>query len=136
MPSDTPRHSLLTTGRTHNYDGPQISVSDKMYNGSQYNLSAWVMLVPTDNSDHIINLSLQTTLNGQTIGNFYLVNGTYAVQSSPYLHLRQGWNQISFNSLEGCNVRTPNPAAGGVQAPQICASVQFDWIAFVRSGTA
>lgn len=57
-------HSLLTTGRTHNYDGPQISVSNKMYSGSQYNLSAWVMLVPTDGSNHIVNMSLQTTLNG------------------------------------------------------------------------
>jgi hypothetical protein len=79
---------------------------------------------------------LQTMLNGQTIGNFYLVNGTYAVQSSPYLHLRQGWNQLSFNSLEGCSSRTPSASAGGVQAPQICASVQFDWIAFVPSGTS
>ena len=50
----------------HNFDGPQINVSNKMYNGSQYNLSAWVMLVPTDNSNHIINMSLQTTLNGST----------------------------------------------------------------------
>src|SRR5579862_6769822 len=39
-------HSLLTTGRTHNFDGPQINVSTKMYNGSTYNISAWVMLTP------------------------------------------------------------------------------------------
>lgn len=59
-------HSLLTTGRTHNYDGPQINVSNKMYNGSQYTISAWVMLVPTDGSNHVINMSLQTTLGGNT----------------------------------------------------------------------
>jgi endo-1,4-beta-xylanase len=59
-------HSLLTTGRTANYDGPQINVSNKMYNGSQYNISAWVMLVPTDGSSHVINMSLQTTLDGNT----------------------------------------------------------------------
>ncbi len=59
-------HSLLTTGRTANYDGPQISVSNKMYPGSTYNISVWVMLQPTDNSNHIINMSLQTTLNGTT----------------------------------------------------------------------
>ena len=29
-------HSLLVTGRTHAYDGPQISVNNKMYNGSVY----------------------------------------------------------------------------------------------------
>src|SRR5579872_189577 len=57
-------HSLLTTGRSANYDGPQINVSDKMYPGSAYNISAWVMLLPTDGSSHVINMSLQTTLNG------------------------------------------------------------------------
>ena len=59
-------HSLLTTGRVANYDGPQISVSNKMYVGSEYNLSAWVKLLPTDNSTHVINMSLQTTSGGNT----------------------------------------------------------------------
>jgi endo-1,4-beta-xylanase len=59
-------HSLLTTGRVANYDGPQISISNKMYVGSAYNLSAWVMLAPTDGTNHIINMSLQTTVNGNT----------------------------------------------------------------------
>ena len=59
-------HSLLVQGRTHNYDGPQLNVSDKMYPGSTYNLSVWVKLVPTDGSVHTINMSLQTTLNGNT----------------------------------------------------------------------
>lgn len=59
-------HSLEVTGRTHNYDGPQINVSDKMYPGSTYNLSVWVKLAPTDGSVHTINMSLQTTLNGNT----------------------------------------------------------------------
>lgn len=59
-------HSLLTTGRIANWDGPQISVSDKMYPGSVYNISVWVYLTPADGSNHIINLSLQTTDNGIT----------------------------------------------------------------------
>lgn len=59
-------HSLLVTGRTHNYDGPQISVNNKMYPGSVYNLSVWVRLQPTDGTTHVINMSLQTTLNGNT----------------------------------------------------------------------
>ena len=59
-------HSLLTTGRVGNWDGPQISVSNKMYPGSVYNISGWVMLQPTDNSSHVINVSLQTTLSGNT----------------------------------------------------------------------
>src|SRR5208283_19550 len=59
-------HSLLVTGRIANYDGPQISVSDKMYVGSQYSISVWVMMEPADGSSHIINMSLQTTLSGTT----------------------------------------------------------------------
>ncbi|HEY1263282.1 MAG TPA: carbohydrate binding domain-containing protein, partial [Terriglobales bacterium] len=58
--------SLLTTGRIGNFDGPQINVSNKMYVGSQYNISAWVMLQPVDGSSHIINMSLQTTFQGNT----------------------------------------------------------------------
>src|SRR5580698_2117107 len=38
--------ALLTTGRSANFDGPQINVSDKMYVGSEYNISAWVLLTP------------------------------------------------------------------------------------------
>ena len=59
-------HSLLTTGRTANFDGPQINVSNKMYSGSEYNLSVWVKLLPTDGTNHIINMSLQTTFQGST----------------------------------------------------------------------
>jgi len=59
-------HSLLTTGRIANWDGPSISVSNKMYPGSVYNISGWVMMAPTDGSSHEINVSLQVTLNGNT----------------------------------------------------------------------
>ncbi len=64
--SHTGTHSLLTTGRIANYDGPQISVSNKMYPGSVYNISGWVMMTPADGTNHIINVSLQTTLDGVT----------------------------------------------------------------------
>jgi len=57
-------HALLTTGRSANFDGPQINVSNKMYVGSEYNISAWVLLTPADGSSHVINMSLQTTLDG------------------------------------------------------------------------
>jgi endo-1,4-beta-xylanase len=59
-------HSLLTTGRIANWDGPTINVSNKMYSGSEYNVSGWVMLQPTDGSQHVINISLQLTLDGAT----------------------------------------------------------------------
>ena len=58
--------SLFTTGRIANWDGPSISVNNKMYNGSKYNVSGWVMLTPADGSTHVINISLQTTLSGNT----------------------------------------------------------------------
>ena len=59
-------HSLLTTGRVANYDGPSINVSNKMYAGSEYNISGWVLLTPADGSQHVINMSLQLTLDGTT----------------------------------------------------------------------
>jgi endo-1,4-beta-xylanase len=59
-------HSLLTNGRIGNWDGPQISISNKMYPGSIYNVSVWVLLTPADGSKHVMNISLQTTLSGNT----------------------------------------------------------------------
>jgi endo-1,4-beta-xylanase len=66
-------HSLLITGRTANFDGPSISVANKMYVGSQYSISVWVKLLPTDGTIHVINMSLQTTFAGTT--SFPGVNG-------------------------------------------------------------
>jgi endo-1,4-beta-xylanase len=59
-------HSLLTTGRVANYDGPQISVSDVMYVGSVYDISVYVMMDVVDTNSHVINMSLQTTYQGAT----------------------------------------------------------------------
>ena len=59
-------NALLITGRTANYDGPVINVSNKMYVGSVYNISVYVMMQPIDTSSHIINVSLQTTYQGNT----------------------------------------------------------------------
>ncbi len=82
-------HSLLITGRTHNYDGPQISVADKMYNGSVYSISVWVMMQPTDGSSHVINMSLQVTLGGVT--SFPSVTG----YPGPTVLADGNWHQIS-----------------------------------------
>jgi endo-1,4-beta-xylanase len=59
-------HSLLITGRTADYDGPQINVSNKMYNGSQYTISIWVKLGPAATQSDTLRVSLQTTLAGTT----------------------------------------------------------------------
>jgi endo-1,4-beta-xylanase len=62
----TGTHSLLVTNRTADYDGPQISVSDKMYNGSTYSVTVWVKLAPTATQADTLRVSLQTTLAGTT----------------------------------------------------------------------
>jgi endo-1,4-beta-xylanase len=58
--------SLLTTNRIAAFDGPQISVSNKMYNGSQYSVSVWVKLGPSATQTDTVRVSLQTTLAGAT----------------------------------------------------------------------
>jgi len=59
-------NSLLVSNRQANWQGPQISVNNKMYVGSVYNISGWVMLVPQDSVNHVINMSLQTTIGANT----------------------------------------------------------------------
>jgi endo-1,4-beta-xylanase len=117
----TGSYSLLTTGRTANWDGPSINVSNKMYVGSTYNLSVWVLLTPADGSSHVINMSLQTTKSGTTSypsvsgypgvtvqadGNWHQISVTGYTMSSPYdtgqasLYLQtvpaSGTDEVSF----------------------------------------
>ncbi len=71
VPSPTPdpnndTNALLIGNRSANYDGPQISVDNKMYVGSIYNLSVYVMMQPQDAATHIMNMSLQVTYQGNT----------------------------------------------------------------------
>jgi endo-1,4-beta-xylanase len=81
-------HSLLVTGRTHAFDGPQISVSNKMYNGSQYLIRVWVKLGPNATQADTVRVSLQTTLAGATtfhtvVGNTTLPLGTWVELKVP-----------------------------------------------------
>ena len=64
-------HSLLVTGRTADYDGPQIGVSNKMYSGSDYSISVWVKLAPSATESDTLRVTLQVTLAGTT--NYYSV---------------------------------------------------------------
>jgi len=97
-------HSLLITGRTANYDGPQISVNNKMYNGSQYSISVWVKLLPTDASSHVINISLQTTLSGNT--SYNSVSGYPGVT----VIADGNWHQVSIPRYNMSNAYDPNQA--------------------------
>jgi endo-1,4-beta-xylanase len=96
--------SLLTTGRVANYDGPQINVSNKMYVGSGYNISVWVLLQPTDGSSHIINMSLQTTLSGNT--SYPSVTGYPGVT----VPADGNWHQISVTGYNMSSAYDPGTA--------------------------
>ncbi len=75
------------------------------------------------------NYNVEVQLNGQPIGNYFFVNGTYSVQSTPFLPLREGYNQITFTSLQGCQAVSPSSSQA-----QLCASVQFRSIALLPAG--
>lgn len=100
----TGSHSLLVTGRIGNWDGPQINVSNKMYAGSEYNLSVWVMLTPADGTTHTINMSLQTTLNGVT--SYPGVTGYPGVQVAA----DGAWHQISVRGYNMSSNYDPSSA--------------------------
>jgi endo-1,4-beta-xylanase len=78
-------HSLLVTGRTAAYDGPQISVNNKMYNGSTYAVSVWVKLGPTATATDTLRVSLQTTLSGTT--SYHTVVGNTSVPLGSWVQL-------------------------------------------------
>ncbi len=80
-------HSLLVTGRTAAFDGPQISVANKMFNGSQYSISVWVKLAPTATQADTLRVSLQTTLAGTT--SFHTVINNTAIPLGQ-------WTQLSI----------------------------------------
>jgi endo-1,4-beta-xylanase len=97
-------HSLLTTGRIANWDGPSISVSNKMYNGSVYNISGWVLLTPADGSSHVINVSLQTTLSGNT--SYPSVTGYPGVT----VPADGAWHQVSVTGYNMASAYDPGAA--------------------------
>jgi endo-1,4-beta-xylanase len=97
-------HSLLTTGRIGNWDGPSISVSNKMYNGSVYNVSGWVLLTPADGSSHVINVSLQTTLSGNT--SYPSVTGYPGVTVAA----DGAWHQVSVTGYNMASAYDPGAA--------------------------
>ncbi len=78
-------HSLLITNRTAAYDGPQISVNNKMYNGSSYSISVWVKLAPTATQADTLRVSLQTTLSGTT--SYHTVVNNTAVPLGTWVNL-------------------------------------------------
>jgi endo-1,4-beta-xylanase len=104
-------NALSVQDRQAYWDGPQISVLNKMYVGSQYSISVWVMSPGGDT----LNLSLQTTLTsngtaatsytgittvtapaGQwvqiSVPRFTMSNGYDPAQGSAYLYVQSSSN--------------------------------------------
>ena len=77
--------SLLTTNRIAAFDGPQVSVNNKMYNGSQYAVSVWVKLGPSATQSDTVRVSLQTSLGGTTT--FHTVIGNTPVPLGSWVQL-------------------------------------------------
>ena len=102
-------HGLLTTGRIGNWDGPVINVSNKMYVGSEYNISVWVMLQPTDGSTHVMNISLQTTLSGNV--SYPSVTGYPGVT----VPADGAWHQLSVTGYTMSSAYDPGAATLYVQ---------------------
>jgi endo-1,4-beta-xylanase len=94
-------HSLLVTGRTHAYDGPQISVNNKMYNGSEYSVSVWVKLGPSATQNDTLRVSLQTTLAGTTTYHTVVANTTVPLGS---------WVLLSISTYQMAYPYDPNGA--------------------------
>jgi endo-1,4-beta-xylanase len=85
----TGTHSLLVTNRVADYDGPQINVSNKMYNGADYSISVWVKLAPSATQNDALQVSLQTTLAGvttyqQVVNSTTVALGSWVQLTIPY----------------------------------------------------
>ena len=114
-------NALSVADRQAYWDGPQISVLNKMYVGSQYSISVWVMSPLGDT----LNLSLQTTLTsngtaatsytgiatvtapaGQwvqiSVPRFTMSNGYDQTQGSAFLYVQSSSNDTGTNG-------TPSP---------------------------
>jgi len=53
-------YSLLTTGRTANWNGASINAAGKLCNGSRYTVAAWVKMAPGE-PDTQLRVSIQRT---------------------------------------------------------------------------
>jgi endo-1,4-beta-xylanase len=94
-------NALYVQDRAAYWDGPQISVLNKMYVGSQYSISVWVMS-PTGDS---MNLSLQTTLTSSGTANTSYT--TVATVTAP----AGQWVQISVPRFSMSEPYDPSPGS-------------------------
>jgi endo-1,4-beta-xylanase len=94
-------NALYVQDRAAYWDGPQISVYDKMYVGSQYSISVWVMSPQGDT----LNLSLQTTLTSNGTA-----QTTYTTVVSAQAPAGQ-WVQLSIPRFSMSEAYDPTPGS-------------------------
>lgn len=63
--SNTGKYSIYTTNRTRTWNGPTISINDRITRGKSYNFSAYVMYNGEEyENSHVFRLELQYTIDG------------------------------------------------------------------------
>lgn len=103
-------HSLKTTGRTADWNGPSYSLANKFVAGQVYQISAWVRLVDGSVPSTVSNVQVKMTIkhdgeNYYTVGTadnavygqWYQIQGTYtpATVNDPLLYI-EAPAEVSF----------------------------------------
>jgi endo-1,4-beta-xylanase len=87
--------SLLTTNRTSAFRGPNTNVTNVMFNGSRYRVSAWAKLAP-GSAPAQLRVSLQR--NAGTITTFHTVVGNTNVTADAWVRLVATYDVALANS--------------------------------------
>ncbi len=93
----TGNYSLLTMGRQHTYEGPSIDATNKMFNGSQYQVTVWAKLAPGETATNL-RVSLQNTLGGTS--SFLTAVPNTMVSAASWVQLSSTYNMATtYDSL-------------------------------------
>ena len=88
-------NSLLTTGRTATFQGPNFNVTNVMFNGSRYKVSLWAKLAPGEVPTQL-RVSLQR--NAGSITTFHTVVGNTNVTADAWVRLTTTYDVALANT--------------------------------------
>lgn len=88
-------NSLLTTGRTATFQGPNFNVTNVMFNGSRYKVSVWAKLAPGEAATQL-RVSLQR--NAGSITTFHTVVGNTNVTADAWVRLTTTYDVALANT--------------------------------------
>ena len=117
--------SLVITGRTQTYQGPQYSVLSLVTPGTSYSLSLWGRL-PTSNATGSLTVTLHYTCSGGSSAgeNYFPWVATLAASAS-------SWTQFSgVQTFPTCTGGTMSAAAFYVESPTATLSYYVDDVVF------